>query len=66
MGACPVVIQVNQAYNEFVKPMKGSHNPPLAYIGLITCCFSSSKLKKHLLGNHSETITLKLVNSPGS
>ena len=30
-----------------MNPMKGSHDPSLAYVGLMTCCFSSSKLKKH-------------------
>ena len=42
-----MVMQVNQVHSEFVNPMKGSHDLPLAYIGLMTCCFSSSKLKKH-------------------
>ena len=46
-GACPVVMRVNQVHSESVNPMKGSYDPPLAYIGLMTCCFSSSKLKKH-------------------
>ena len=47
MGACPVVMRVNRAHSEFVKPMKGSHDPPLAYVGLMTCCFSFSKLRKY-------------------
>jgi len=34
-------------HNEFVKPIKESYNSPLAYVGLMTCCFLSSKFKKH-------------------
>ena len=39
MGACLVVMQVNWAYSKFVKPMKRSHDSPLVYVGLMTCCF---------------------------
>ena len=42
-----MVMRVNRAHSEFVKPMKGSHDPPLAYVGLMTCCFSFSKLRKY-------------------
>jgi len=38
MGACPVVMRVKQAHNELVNPMTGSHEPPFAYIGLMTFC----------------------------
>ena len=45
--ACLVIMRVNWAYSEFVKPMKENYDSPLAYIGLMTCCFSSSKFRKH-------------------
>ena len=43
---------MKQAQSELVKPIEGSHEPPLAYVGMITFCFSSSKSRKHcpLLG----------------
>ena len=47
MGAWPVVMQVNWAHNKFVKPMKGSHDPPFVYVGLMTCCFSSLNFRKY-------------------
>ena len=42
-----MVIHVKQVHNEFVKPMNGSHEPPLAYVGLITCSSLSSKFRKY-------------------
>jgi len=47
MGACPVVMQVKRAHNELVNPMMGSYELPLAYIGLMTICFLSSKLRSY-------------------
>ena len=49
MGAWPVVMWVNHVHSEFVKPMKGSQEPPFAYVGLITCWSSFSKSRKHWL-----------------
>ena len=46
MGACPVAIRVNWAHRALVNPIDGSHEPPLAYVGLITTCFLSSKSRK--------------------
>ena len=38
-------MQVNLVHTEFVIPMIGSHDPPLAYMGLITFSPLSLKLK---------------------
>ena len=46
MRAWPVVMRVKQVQSELVKPIEGSHEPPLAYVGLITFWFSSSKSRK--------------------
>ena len=46
MGAWPVVMRVKRAQSELVKPIEGSHEPPLAYVGLITFWFLSSKSRK--------------------
>ena len=46
MGVWPVVIWVKRAQSELVKPIEGSHEPPLAYVGLITFWFLSSKSRK--------------------
>ena len=42
-----MVMHVKQVHNEFVKPMNGSHELPLAYVGLITCSSLSSKFRKY-------------------
>ena len=42
IGACPSIMQVNLAHMEFEIPICGSHKPPLAYVGLMTCSLSSS------------------------
>ena len=47
IGACPVVMRVKHAHRELVNPIKGSHEPPLAYVGLMTFCSSFSKLRKY-------------------
>jgi len=47
IGACPVVMRVKRAHRELVNPIKGSHEPPLAYVGLMTFCSLSSKLRKY-------------------
>ena len=46
MGAWPVVMRVKRAQSELVKPIEGSHEPPLAYVGLITFLFSSLRSRK--------------------
>ena len=66
MGAWPVVMRVKRVQSELVKPIEGSHEPSLAYVGLITFWFLSSKSRKScsLLGFdmkdscHSERILL--------
>jgi len=52
MEAWLVVMRVKQVQSKLVKPIEGSHESPLAYVGMITFCFLSSKLRKHcpLLG----------------
>ena len=52
MGAWLVVMWVKWVHSKLVKPIEGSHKPPLAYVGLMTFWFSSSKSRKHwpLLG----------------
>ena len=47
MGAWPVVMQVKRAHRVLVKPMMGSQEPPLVYVGMMTCCFSSSKSRNN-------------------
>jgi len=47
IGVCPVVMHVKRAHRELVNPIKGSYELPLAYIGLMTFCSSSSKLRKY-------------------
>ena len=46
MGAWPVVMRVKRVQSKLVKPIEGSHEPPLAYVSLITFWFSSSKSRK--------------------
>ena len=52
MGAWPVVMWVKWVHSKLVKPMKRSHELPLAYVSLMTFSFSFSKSRKHwpLLG----------------
>ena len=57
---------MKRVQSELVKPIEGNHELPLAYVGMITFWFSSSKSRKHcsLLGLdikefcHSERILL--------
>ena len=42
IGACSSIIWVNLVYTEFEIPIYGSHNPPLAYISLMTLSLLSS------------------------
>ena len=41
IGACPSIIRVNLAHTELKIPICVSHNPPLAYVGLMTFSLSS-------------------------
>jgi len=37
---------VKRAHSELVNPMIGSYEPSLAYVSLMTFCFSSLKFRK--------------------
>jgi len=52
IGAWLVVMREKWAHNELVNSIKGSHEPPLLYVGFMTFWFSSLKSRKHwpLLG----------------
>ena len=47
IGVCPSIIRVNLTHTELETPICGSHNPPLAYVSLMTCSLSSSNSRNN-------------------